>query len=232
MEKALNDKTKSSVARNNKRKQRTVEKGFSLVEFLVGSAITLATVTLSFSLLDQGQTAIATQRSKATAQARARKVLNLMTSDIRATGSSPGNFTAGVAPGLSSASETSIRLVSDRSGNGTTNQVNEEDANDDVTYTFSTTNKTITRSAPNDPAYNNTPAVLTNEIQSLIIKYYDKTGIELVPPSGSSLDSDNRKLVTRINIIAVINVMEKGQVIGTVSIDNPIAIRHYITDGS
>jgi Tfp pilus assembly protein PilW len=224
-------KDQNAQMRQTKRQLKNREKGFSLIEFLVGSTITLAAVTVSFSLLNQGQTAITTQRASATAQARARKVLNLMTADIRATGSSPGNYTAGLAPGLLYASANQIRMISDRTGNGSTNQSSEADANDDVTYTFNSANKTISRQAPNDPTYNNTTTILTNEIQSLTIKYYNKTGTELVPPTGGVLDDDTREQVTKMNITAVIEIVEKGKVTGTVTIDSPIAIRNHVIAG-
>ena len=128
---------KQKASRANAKAKRHGEKGFSLVEFLAGSTITLTVVAVSFSLLGQGQTMVVTQRAKTTAQARARKVMNLMSTDIRATGCAPADITAGVAPGLLTATANSIRIVSDRSGNGTTNQGNEDDANDDVTYTYS-----------------------------------------------------------------------------------------------
>jgi Tfp pilus assembly protein PilW len=214
--------------KSRKRRGAGNEGGFSLVEFLIGSTITLSAVALSFTLLDQGQTAITAQRAKTTAQTRARKVLNLMTADIRVMGCTPTPITAGTTPGLLSATANSIRIVSDRTGNGTTNAVSEDDANDDVTYTF--TNKTVLRSAPNDSAYSNTTAVLTNEISSMTIQYYDSSGIELVPPTGGTLDSDNRSQVARINILATIEIIEKGRVVGTVTVDNPIALRNNILD--
>jgi type II secretory pathway pseudopilin PulG len=231
-ENAMEEKDQNAQMHQAKRRRlKNREKGFSLIEFLVGSAVTLAAVTISFSLLDQGQTAITTQRARATAQVRARKVLNLMTADIRATGSSPGNFTAGLAPGLLYASANQIRMISDRTGNGTTNQNNEEDANDDVTYIYDSANKTISRHAPNDPAYKGTATILTNEIQSLTIKYYNKMGTELVLPTGGVLDEESRDQVTKMNITAVIEIVEKGKVTGTVTIDNPIAIRNYVIAG-
>lgn len=204
------------------------EKGFSLVEFLIGSTITLAVVAGSFTLLDQGQTVIVSQRAKTTAQARARKMLSLMTTDLRTTGCAPTILTAGETPGLLIATANSIRIISDRNGNGTTNQVSDDDANDDVTYSFS--NKVLLRYAPNDSAYNTRPAVLSNELSSLTIRYYDSAGEELVPSSESGLDTDARAKVARVNISATIEVIEKGKVTGTMTIDNPIALRNNILD--
>lgn len=211
------------------RRQKRSEKGFSLVEFLIGSTITLGAITLSFTLLDQGQSTLTTQRAKTTAQSRARKVLNLMTTDIRATGGKPTTITAGTTPGLISASATSLRIVSDRTGNGTTNVVGTDDANDDVTYTFNSTNKTLSRFAPNDSAYNNTSVVLTNEIQSLTIRYYDETGTEL-STTGGELNATARGQVARVTLTAVLEVVEKGIVTGTTTIDNPIALRNNILE--
>ncbi len=206
------------------------EKGFSLVEFLAGSTITLTVVAVSFSLLSQGQTMVITQRAKTTAQARARKVMNLMSTDIRTAGCAPADITSGTTPGLLMATVSSIRIVSDRSGNGTTNQVTEDDANDDVTYSYS--NKSVLRSAPNDPAYQNVPAVLANEIKSFTIRYYNSAGEELIPPTNGTLNAENRAKVTRVNLISVIEINEQGKETGTVTIDNPIALRNSILDAS
>ena len=173
---------------------------------------------------------VITQRAKTTAQARARKVMNLMSADIRTTGCAPADITAGTVPGLITATVNSIRIVSDRSGNGTTNQVNEDDANDDVTYSYS--NKSVLRYAPNDPAYQNAPAVLSTEVRSFTIRYYDNEGQELVPPADGGLSAANRALVARVNLTATVEVSENGKVTGTITIDNPVALRNSILDAN
>jgi hypothetical protein len=209
----------TSVGRNTRARRQQAEAGFSLLEFLVSSSVTLVVMGLGLSLLSQGQAMFASQGA----------TLNLMTSDLRATGCAPVTITAGTTPGLISASATSIRIVGDRKGNGTTNVVSEDDVNDDVTY--SQVNSYITRYAPNDAAYQNTAATLTDQVKSLSFRYFDKNGTELIPPAGGSLDAANRANVVRIHVTLAIDIVETGKAAKTLTMESPVTLRNKVLDG-
>jgi type II secretory pathway pseudopilin PulG len=219
----------TSVGRNTRARRQQAEAGFSLLEFLVSSSVTLVVMGLGLSLLSQGQAMFASQGAALKSQSQARKTLNLMTSDLRATGCAPVTITAGTTPGLISASATSIRIVGDRKGNGTTNVVSEDDVNDDVTY--SQVNSYITRYAPNDAAYQNTAATLTDQVKSLSFRYFDKNGTELIPPAGGSLDAANRANVVRIHVTLAIDIVETGKAAKTLTMESPVTLRNKVLDG-
>lgn len=218
-----------AIKKKKQRPRQKAEVGFSLLEFLISTSITLVVTGLGLSLLSQGQTMFSSQGAALKSQSQARKTLNLMTSDLRATGCSPVTITAGNTPGLLSATTNSIRIIGDRKGNGTTNAVSADDANDDVTY--SQVNSYITRSAPNDPDYQNTAATLTDQVKSLSFRYFDREGTELTPPTGGSLNADQRAQVVRVLVTLTIDIVESGKSTRTLTMESPITLRNRILDG-
>ncbi len=205
------------------------QRGFSLLETLVSLVITVTVFSIAMSLLYQGQRMFRTERATQSAQALARKAINLLTTDLRATGCSPVTVTSGEMPGLLEASATRLRLIGDRKGNGTTNLRGEEDANDDVTYNFS--GGTVTRQAPNDPDYQNSTVVLVNQVQQFTFRYFDRVGREIVPPTGESLDEAMRTNVVRIHIYLSIEIVESGEPTKIESLDSPVTLRYKLFDG-
>jgi type II secretory pathway component PulJ len=200
-----------------------------LPELLVSIALTLTVLGLGMSLLHQGQTMFRSERATQSAQALARKALNLMATDIRATGSAPATITSGVQPGLLIASAQSLRLVADRKGNGTTDWLGEADANDDVTYSL--TNGTVTRHAPNDPDYQNAPVMLASQVRQLGFRYFDRVGNELVPPTGGSLEAAARANVVRIHVLLTVEIAAPGEAAKLVRLESPVTLRYKIFDG-
>lgn len=199
------------------------EAGFSLPEFLVETVVMLIMVTLGLSLLDQGQTLFRNQSAALVAQARVRKALNLMVADLSLTGCTPVSITAGNTPGVLSGTATSIRVVADRNGSGTTNN-STGDINDDVTYTFA--NGAITRTAASDPAYQSggtaQPVTLIDNVSSLTITYFDSAGNTLTAPLSSSALAQ----VARLQLSIVTSVRELGQTTGTVTVETPVVLRN------
>ena len=216
-------------ARKDKSLRRNTEAGFSLLEFLVSTSITIVVMGIGLSLLSQGQGMFSSQGAALKSQSQARKTLSLMTVDLRATGCSPVTITAGTTPGLISASATSIRIVGDRKGNGTTNVVSDDDANDDVTY--SQVNTYVTRYAPNDAVYANTAATMTDQVRSLAFRYFNRAGTELIPPAGGSLNAADRAQVVRVHIILTIEILETGKAAQTLTMESPITLRNRVLDG-
>lgn len=218
-----------AVASPKKRRIRSAQAGFSLLELLVGTSLSIVVMGLGLGLLTQGQAMLSNQGANLKSQSLARKTLNLMISDLRATGCSPVTVTAGTQPGLITATATSLRIVGDRTGNGTTNAVSDDDANDDVTY--SQVNSFITRYAPNDTAYQGAAATMTDQVRSLSFRYFDKNGTELIPPSGGSLDATNRANVIQIRVTLTIEIQETGKATKTLTMESPITLRNRTLDG-
>ena len=215
-----------SMTQNRAERRRATERkeaGFTLAEFVAGTAVTLIMMTMGMSLLNQGQKLFSNQSASLQAQARARKALNLMVTDIGMAGCAPVSITSGNTPGLLSATATSIRVIADRDSSGTTSN-STGDLNDDVTYSFS--GGVITRLATNDPAYQSggvAQAVpVIDNVSSLTLSYFDSNGNALAAP----LSAANLAKVTRIQLSIVANVRELGQTTGTVTVDTPIVLRN------
>lgn len=177
-------------AENSVRLMRRNEAGFTLLETLVGTLVLLTMLTLAFSLLDEGQETFMAQNAAELAQSRARKAINLMAREINLAGCAPVTIKSGPQPGLQNFSSsvtadvTSIRIVADRDGSGTTNGTGsggDADVNDDVSYYLS--GGTLWRSAPNDPTYRvngvAAPQPVIEGVSQLAITYFDANGAQL-----------------------------------------------------
>ncbi len=204
--------------------------GFSLTEFLVSVAVLLIMIGTALRLLDQGQAIFMAQNAEATAQARARKAINLMAAEISLAGSKPVTITSGMQPGLHpvssslTASSTAIRVVADRDASGTTDGTatgGDGDINDDVTYSFS--GSTIYRTAPNDPAYRHgsivVPQPVIDGVSSLTISYFDANGNQLSAPI-------NLSAVRRVRLVIITSVNQLGSQRGTVTVEANVALRN------
>jgi len=224
------------IESNEKRRRsiRRAETGFTLAEYMVSTSVLLIIIGLGFSLLDQGQATFMSQNAATLAQARARKAINLMASEISLAGCTPVTLTAGPQPGLQpvsnsvTANSTSIRIVADRDGSGTTNGTGtggDADLNDDITYSFS--NGTIFRTAPNDPDYQSGGAAVARSVidgvSSLTITYFDANGNQLSGPV-------NLAAVRSVRLTIVTSVSQLGNQTGTVTVDANVMIRNLQLD--
>ncbi len=219
---------KSSWKITQLRSFRKVDQGFSLLELLISTSITVVILLMGMQLLDQSQKLFQSQSARMKAQSRARKAVNLITSDVRATGLTPISVSTGVVPGLAEAYTNRIRMVGDRKGDGSYSSTGGTDANDDITYYVSDTKK-LYRVAPNDPEFGT--AVMALNVSNLNFRYYNAAGTELVPATGSSLTQTERFQVTRIDLSATVDIVEGGKTFGSVSVASPIALRPRIMDG-
>jgi prepilin-type N-terminal cleavage/methylation domain-containing protein len=210
------------------------EAGFTLIELMTSTAVLLVMLGMAFSLLSQGQSVFMAQNASARAQARARKAINLMAAEINLAGAAPVTITAGAPPGLQpvggsvTASSTALRVVADRDGSGTTNGTGpggDGDINDDLTYSFS--NGTIFRTAPNDPDYQSNGAAvarpLIDGVNSLTITYFNAAGTQLSAPI-------NLAAVRSVRLTIVTAVTQLGNQTGTVTVEATVVLRNLQLD--
>ncbi len=206
---------------------RRVEQGFSLMELLISTSITVGIIAMSLQLLNQSQKLFQKQSGRMNAQSRARKAINLITSDVRATGLTPISVTAGVIPGLAEAYSDRIRMYGDRQGDGTFGSNIATNGNDDITYYVAS--RRLYRVAPNDTEFGT--AVMASNISLLSFRYYNAAGGEFVPAAGSSLTQTERFQVARIDIVVTVDIIEGSTVNGSITLESPIALRPRIMDG-
>lgn len=206
---------------------RRVEQGFSLMELLISTSITVGIIAMSLQLLNQSQKLFQKQSGRMNAQSRARKAINLITADVRATGLTPISVTAGVIPGLAEAYSNRIRMYGDRQGDGTFGSTIVTNGNDDISYYV--TSRRLYRVAPNDTEFGT--AVMANNISLLSFRYYNAAGVEFVPAAGSSLTQTERFQVARIDIVVTVDIIEGSKINGSITLESPIALRPRIMDG-
>jgi Tfp pilus assembly protein PilW len=211
----------------DQRRSRQREQGFSLLELLISTSITVGIIGMSLQLLNQSQKLFQKQSGRISAQSRARKAINLITSDVRATGLTPISVTAGVIPGLAEAYSNRIRMYGDRQGDGTFESGNATNGNDDISYYV--TSRKLYRVAPNDTQFGT--AVMADNISLLSFRYYDAAGNEFVPAAATSLTQSQRFQVARIDMIVTVDIIEGSTITGSVTLESPIALRPRIMDG-
>ena len=226
------------ISRLKKPKQlrvRHIEQGFSLMELLISTSITVAIIGMSLQLLNQSQTLFQKQSGRISAQSRARKAINLITSDVRATGLMPVGVSIGLVSGVAEGCSNRIRMLGDRKGDGSINNNGSgNNSNDDITY--SVADRKLRRYAPNDPEFGD--AVMAENISKLEFKFYDKSSNLLPfddtltnPTIGPQLSVANRKIVARIDVIITMDIIEGKTITGSVTLESPIALRQRVMDG-
>lgn len=148
--------------------------GFSLLELLIATAITLVILTLASTLLAASFRISTRENARTDALADTRRALRTMSREIAAAGyrlplsaSIPAN---GIA---ASSNATSIRVLANIDA-GTPNAV--ASANEDVIYQLTTDaagNRFIVRHDVNGPAATKT-GIIANRIDALNIRYFDR----------------------------------------------------------
>lgn len=165
------------------------QKGTSLTDVLVATALGLITVTSALGFYRYQLFAFRHQSAQVEVQTAARAVLNLVISELRRAAGNPRcvpNF-----EGIAEASASRIRIRSDLDGNGAT-----DSSGEDVTYAFDSAAGRLTR----------TTAGVTEELSDsnfaatgFQLRYFDGSGAELVP-SASGLTQAQRAAVRRISV--------------------------------
>ena len=149
-------------------KTRTPELGFSLIELLIGMAITLSVLGLAGTLLAGSFNVRARENQKTDALADAQRALNIMTREIANTGFGLANNGIVAADSTTSA----IRIRSNLNAfdsQTTSNSIS--DRNEDVKYSLYSagSDSYIVRL---DIGTQNQTTVLANRVDTLNIKYY------------------------------------------------------------
>lgn len=216
-----------------KKRVRQSEQGFSVMELLISTGITVGIITMSLQLLNQSQNLFQKQSGRMTAQSRARKVINLITADVRATGLLPNLDPGGnVVPGLAGAYKDRIQMVGDRNSDGAVNEVTATSSNDNITYYLNA--RKLYRVAPNDTEFQT--AVMAENVSKLEFRYYGRSdgelaNYELTPPVGGTLDFNNRYKVKQIDMIVTVDIIEGKTINGSVTLSSPITLRSRLLDG-
>lgn len=218
---------KISRWKKNDRRPRHNEQGFSVMELLISTGITVGIITMSLQLLNQSQNLFQKQSGRMTAQSRARKAINLITADVRATGLLPSVDPGGVIPGLAEAYKDRIQMLGDRNSDGSVTGTSASNSNDNITYYLNS--RKLYRVAPNDTEFQT--AVMAENISKLEFRYYGITDNELEPPLGGTLSFNNRFLVKRIDVIVTVDIIEGKTINGSVTLSSPIALRSRTMDG-
>jgi Tfp pilus assembly protein PilW len=161
---------------------RSCEVGFSLIELLIGMAITLTVLGLAGSLLAGTFNVRARENQKTDALADAQRAVNIMTREIANTGFGLANN--GIVEADSNASAIRIRSnLNAFDGQTTSNSIS--DRNEDVKYSLYTagSDSYIVRL---DIGTQNQTTVLANRVDSLNIRYFPSR----VSYTASSTDCD------------------------------------------
>jgi Tfp pilus assembly protein PilW len=171
--------------------RRLAQAGFTVVEALVATSISLVAVAALMSFHVMQMYAMLNQSTQVDLQTSARTIADLFANEVRraGTGTNP-TCTGTTSTGILLASNTQIRVRADLDGNGVLTGSNE-----DVTYTLSTTNNNITRT---DNNAGRTDTLWSGaSISGSQITYYDSTGTQLSTGTLSATDLVN---VTRVRL--------------------------------
>ena len=216
-----------------KKRVRQSEQGFSVMELVISTGITVGIITMSLQLLNQSQNLFQKQSGRMTAQSRARKAINLITADVRATGLLPNLDPGGnLVPGLAGAFKDRIQMVGDRNSDGRVDATNTTSGNDNITYYLNA--RKLYRVAPNDTEFQT--AVMAENVSKLEFRYYGRlkgelTNYELAPPVGGTLSFTDRSKVKQIELIVTVDIIEGKTINGSVTLSSPIALRSRVLDG-
>src|SRR5215211_1984537 len=147
---------------------RSYEAGFSLIELLIGMAITLTVLGLAASLLAGSFNVRSRENQKTDALADAQRALNIMTREIANTGFGLANN--GIV--AADSNETAIRVRANLNAfDGQTSSNSISDRNEDVKYSLYSagSDSYIVRL---DIGTQNQTTVLANRVDTLNIRYY------------------------------------------------------------
>src|SRR5256885_13678614 len=152
---------------NKSHTESSTQSGFSLLELIIGMAITLVVITIASTLLASSFAMRGRENQRSSAIADAQRALNLMSREIANAGY--GLSTNGIVTGDSGA--TSIRVRSDLDLSGATDGLN--GLAEDVKYLFiSDANGSFIVRVNLQPTQ--TTSLIANRIDGLAIYYYDQ----------------------------------------------------------
>jgi Tfp pilus assembly protein PilW len=173
------------------RPRQTAQAGFTVIEALVATTISLVAVTAMMSFHVVQMYAMLNQSTQVDLQTAARTITDLFAQEVRRAGTGTNTACSGTtSTGILLASSTQIRIRADLDGNGAVTGTGE-----DVTYTLDSTNKKITRT---DNNASRTDTLWTGaSITGSQITYYDSTGTQLSTGTLGAADLVN---ITRVRL--------------------------------
>lgn len=179
-----------------------LERGFTVLEFLIASTIFLIVVLAVYLMYETNQATFAKGEKDADLQQNARVAMDRIVRELRMAGFDPqAKIPTPCATAIQSATATSIRFIADVDGDGTTERVE---------YTHNSTEKRIKRerwpslktgstSCVNDSDWNDSGGAqpLAEKISGLTFAYYDPSNAVItVPVASGSLGSIRRITIT------------------------------------
>lgn len=146
----------------------TQQRGFSLLELLIGMTITLAVMAAASTLLATSLRTRTRENTRSDALAAAQRALNIMSREI-------GNSGYGLTDNGIITLDSGVNSIRVRANLDNDNSLGDPD--EDVRYVFQLTNRAIVR-FDNFVAPPGNLVVLASNITDLQLKYYDANGIE------------------------------------------------------
>jgi prepilin-type N-terminal cleavage/methylation domain-containing protein len=195
------------------------ERGFTLVELLVGMAIGVMMLTAIYGAINMGQRSSTGIERKVIAQQDARSALGLMTMEIRMASYNPSltpNIWLSTANCFSAATNQNYRGIQEATANALTIEMDIDGSssvgdheNEIIRYNYDTTNQYITRStncgtaqpflgAATVNADTKTVLVVNNTAGIPVFRYYNGTGTEITAPVTTSIPDIRRVEITLV----------------------------------
>jgi prepilin-type N-terminal cleavage/methylation domain-containing protein len=181
------------------------ERGFSLIELLIATAITLVVLVAATTLLAATLRTRTRENKRSDALAATQRALNMMSREIANSGYGfLDNGTVGADSG-----QTSIRVRA--------NLNNDSDItgpDEDVRYIYQPENKAIVRFDPNVGPAGSTTVVASN-INSLAFSYWNAAGIQITDPTdaeritidvGVNLPADTSQPASTVRLISDVSL--------------------------
>ena len=171
--------------------RRRGDAGFTIVEVLVASTISMAALGAFLSFNRFQLYALRNQANQIDIQTTARSIVDLFAREVRRAGMNP-NCAIPAFSGIAAAKSTSVRVQSDLNGDGALTALNE-----DLTYRYNFENNAVER-----VDHNGTTDTLVSGLNynGSIIRYFDGAGAELIPFFWTGLTAAQRSAVRRIRI--------------------------------
>jgi type II secretory pathway pseudopilin PulG len=185
----------------------TDETGFSLVELLIATAITLVVLVAATTLLAATLRTRSRENMRSDALAATQRALNMMSREIANSGY--GLFDNGMVDADSG--QASIRVRANLN-----NDMDLSGPDEDVRYIYQPENKAIVRFDPNIGPAGST-AVLATNINSLALTYWDANGVQI--PNASNAE--------RITIDLIVNLpADTSQPASSVRLISDVSLRN------
>ncbi|MBI4517684.1 MAG: prepilin-type N-terminal cleavage/methylation domain-containing protein [Deltaproteobacteria bacterium] len=166
--------------------------GFTLTEVLVATTLTLVAMSGFLSFNRYQLLTLRNQANQIDVQTTARNVVDLFAREVRRAGMNPNCDIANFS-GIADARSYSIRVQADLNNSG-----QHLGPNEDLTYTYNYSAKTVQRIDNNN--WSNTDTLLSDvDLSGSSIRYFDGSGTELVPTSGS-LSATDRSAIRRVRL--------------------------------